>query len=121
MKLLLDQGLARSAVSLLTRHGHDAVHVGDLGMATASDTAILDEAQQQLRTVVTLDADFHALLALRGATTPSVIRLRVQGKKASEIADLIARIVAVCSAELEAGALATSDGERIRVRLLPIA
>jgi predicted nuclease of predicted toxin-antitoxin system len=37
MKLLLDQGLPRSAAVLLTRAGHDTVHVGDIGLGEADD------------------------------------------------------------------------------------
>jgi predicted nuclease of predicted toxin-antitoxin system len=66
MKLLLDQGVARSAGSRLQELGHDAVHVGEIGMASATDRAILEEAAQRQAVVVTFDADFHALLALRG-------------------------------------------------------
>lgn len=41
MKLLLDQGLPRSAASLLSQRGVDTIHVGEIGMAAAADTEIL--------------------------------------------------------------------------------
>lgn len=41
MRFLLDQGLPRSAVGTLAERGIDAEHVGDLGMATATDEDIL--------------------------------------------------------------------------------
>jgi len=45
-------------------------------MAEASDEAILRLGQREGRIVVTLDADFHMLLAVSGASRPSVIRIR---------------------------------------------
>jgi predicted nuclease of predicted toxin-antitoxin system len=65
MNLLLDQGLPRSAAPLLRRQGVDAIHVGDIGMATAADAAILALGRQERRVVVMLDADFHALMGYR--------------------------------------------------------
>jgi len=50
---------------------------------------ILDLGREVGRTVVTLDADFHALLALKGAISPSVIRLRIEGLRAEELATLV--------------------------------
>ena len=70
MKLLLDQGLPRSTVLHLHNAGIEAIHVGDSGLATASDSTILAFGSQEGLVVVTLDADFHALLALSGATGP---------------------------------------------------
>ena len=67
MKLLLDQGLPRSTAELLREKGLDAVHTGECGLAVASDDAILAAGRTQGRTVVTLDSDFHAILALEEA------------------------------------------------------
>jgi predicted nuclease of predicted toxin-antitoxin system len=59
MKLLLDQGLPRSTVQHLAAIGISAEHVGDLGLATAADEAIIDEALQRGSIIATFDADFH--------------------------------------------------------------
>jgi predicted nuclease of predicted toxin-antitoxin system len=40
ISLLLDQGLPRSAVAILTSKGHDVLHVADLGLDEAKDMEI---------------------------------------------------------------------------------
>jgi predicted nuclease of predicted toxin-antitoxin system len=47
MKLLLDQGLPRSTVLHLRNQQIEAVHVGDRGLATATDSKILDVGRQE--------------------------------------------------------------------------
>jgi predicted nuclease of predicted toxin-antitoxin system len=76
MKLLLDQGLPRSAAGLLRGRGLDAVHAAEAGLSTAPDALILERAAAEGRVVVTLDADFHRLLAASEAVLRSVIRIR---------------------------------------------
>jgi predicted nuclease of predicted toxin-antitoxin system len=92
MKYLLDHGLPRSAAALLRERGLDAVHTGEIDYATAQDSAILERARQENRVVVTLDADFHMLLALSGASLPSVIRIRIEGLRADALAELLQRV-----------------------------
>jgi predicted nuclease of predicted toxin-antitoxin system len=120
MRLLLDQGLPRSTVRHLAAAGIVAEHVGDLGMSRADDAEILETARRQQSVVVTLDADFHYLLAATRATAPSVIRLRVEGLKADRLASLIAQAVAAASTELASGAVASVTEHRVRIRALPI-
>ena len=120
MKLLLDQGLPRSAVRHLAGMGIAAEHVGDLGLARAADTCILDAARERQAVVVTLDADFHALLAKSRATSPSVVRIRIEGLNGERVASLLVQVLAAAGAEIEAGAIASVAAHRIRVRLLPI-
>jgi predicted nuclease of predicted toxin-antitoxin system len=120
MKLLLDQGLPRAAAALLRRQGIDTIHVGEIDMAAATDAEILVRGRQELRVVVTLDADFYALLALSTAFSPSVIRIRIEGLRAEGLATLLQKVLEEFSEELELGAVVTAQETRMRVRRLPL-
>lgn len=120
MKLLLDQGLPRSAAGLLSQAGLDTLHVGDLGHADAADEMILKLGREAGRTVVTLDADFHALLAMTRAVSPSVIRIRIEGLRAKDLATLVKDVFQRCSEDLARGAAVTVQEGRLRIRHLPL-
>jgi len=120
MKLLLDQGLPRSAAALLCEAGIDAIHVANIGFSAADDTDILQRAQEDERVVVTLDADFHALLALTEAISPSVIRIRIERLRAQALTNLLLTVIGECEEDLEQGAVVTVEPSRIRVRRLPL-
>jgi len=120
MKLLLDQGLPRSTARLLREMGTDTFHVSEIGHSTSEDTILLEWGRKEERTVVTLDADFHALLALSGATSPSVIRIRIEGLKGETAANLIQTILLQCEGDLRQGAVVTVEPHRIRIRNLPL-
>lgn len=119
MKLLLDQGLPRSAAVLLRNHGLDVDHVGERGLAAASDAVLVGLAAAEDRVIMTLDADFHAILALTHATKPSVVRIRIEGLRAEALTKLIQAIVAQVHDDLVVGAMVTVQDGRIRVRRLP--
>jgi predicted nuclease of predicted toxin-antitoxin system len=120
MKLLLDQGLPRSTVNHLKHAGIEAVHVGDIGRASAEDAEILAYAKEQDFLVVTLDADFHALLAKSGAEKPSVIRIRREGLRAEELARLLEGVLAVCEEDVGKGAMVSVTEDAVRIRRLPL-
>ena len=89
-RLLLDQGLPRSTAALLAQAGWDVTHVSEIGMSHADDANILRRARAEQRVCVTLDADFHALLATSAERGPSVVRVRKEGldAKGSQTADI---------------------------------
>jgi predicted nuclease of predicted toxin-antitoxin system len=117
---LLDQGLPRGAAARLREAGWEVDHVGELGMARASDAEILLEARQRAAFVVTLDADFHSLMALSGADRPSVLRLRMQGLDGATLVPLLISLFPEVAAALSRGALITFDGSSLRIRHLPL-
>lgn len=119
MRWLLDQGLPRTA-ALHLGDSEDAVHVGDLGMASASDAAILEFARESRRIVVTLDSDFHTLLALSGSSSPSVIRIREEGLKGLDLARLILHIARQFGPELKSGCSMSYRAGKLRLRALPL-
>ena len=120
MKFLLDQGLPRSAIGHLQGMGLKAEHVGSLGLATATDETILQEGRNRGAIVVTLDSDFHALLALSNASSPSVIRIRMQGLKGDDVARIIRQAVEATERDLVAGAAITVTYRRLALRRLPL-
>ena len=120
IKVVLDQGLPRSTVKILRKEGWDVVHVGEIGMAKASDIEILAFALKENRIVMTLDADFHAILAVSNALGPSVIRFRIEGLKGAELSLLIKRIWPKIANVGREGAMVTVTGKSIRIRKLPI-
>jgi predicted nuclease of predicted toxin-antitoxin system len=120
-RLLLDQGLPRSAAKLLSAAGWDVAHVGDIGLARAEDSKILEHARQDERICVTLDADFHALLATGEAKSPSVVRIRREGLSGKAICDLLLKIWPRIDTAVGEGALVTVTERSVRVRALPIA
>ena len=66
--ILLDQGLPRSTVSLLQNQRWNVLHIGDIGLIRSSDVEILEYARKEGRTIITLDSDFHTILALTNAS-----------------------------------------------------
>jgi predicted nuclease of predicted toxin-antitoxin system len=120
MKLLLDQGLPRSTVLHLRSAGIEATHVGEQGLAAASDGTILEFARGEGRVIVTLDADFHTLLALSGAKEPTVIRIRIEGLRAPDLARLLTTALQICEPDLAKGAMVSVSENGIRIRRLPL-
>ena len=120
MRWLLDQGLPLSTASLLTQAGEDAVHVSSIGMAMSPDVEIINRARSDERLAVTLDADFHALMAVSGARMPSIVRIREEGLKGQQAMALIREIGAKFSLHLAAGCLLTYMNGSVRLRRLPL-
>jgi len=120
MRLLLDQCLPRSTVLHLQNAGIEVAHVGDMGLATATDAKILDLGRREGGVLVTLDADFHALLALSGATGPSVIRIRIECLRAKDLASLLVKVLEICKDDLMKGAMVSVTENGIRIRQLPL-
>jgi len=120
MRFLVDANLSPQVAALMREHDLDATHVVDVGLMTASDSAIFDQAVEDGYVVITTDSDFPMLLALRRATNPSVIHLRRVGELTPQqhAMLIIANLPAVAD-DLDAGSVISLSPTRLAVRRLP--
>jgi predicted nuclease of predicted toxin-antitoxin system len=77
MKFLVDNALSPVLATLLSRAGHDALHVRTIELQRAEDIVIFDKAAAEDRIVVSADTDFGALLAARNVQKPSAFNFAV--------------------------------------------
>ena len=119
-KLLLDQGLPRSTATILRTAGWDVIHVSEVDMSRATDEYILEYTEQNQYICVTLDSDFHAMLAVSDARSPSVIRLRIEGLNGEGLAGLLLKIWPKIEKHLSEGAMVTITERTVRIRRLPL-
>ena len=120
VRLVLDQGIPRDAAIRLRALGYECMHAGEIGMSKSADDALLAWSLGKNAIVVTLDADFHSILAVSGAGGPSVVRLRRQGLGAHEVVELVQKVLIGFGADLERGSLVTVKAHKTTCHRLPI-
>ena len=76
MRFLRDEAIQHRLADHRAKAGHDATHAVRIGLAGASDPAVLERAAAEDRILITTDTDFPTLLALSGEPIPSVLLLR---------------------------------------------
>jgi predicted nuclease of predicted toxin-antitoxin system len=76
MRFLLDENASYRVASLLKADGYDAVHVGEVGLTSTDDMAILARARDEDRVLVSGDHDFVQMLFASGDTRPSLVLVR---------------------------------------------
>ena len=89
-------------------------------MSKAADEEILAYSLDKNAVVVTLDADLHTILAVSGASGPSVIRLRLQGLGGIEVVELVRNVLAAFETDLKCGSLVTVKAHKITCHRLPV-
>lgn len=122
MKLLIDANLSPSITAGLAEAGFEAVHVGEVDLLTASDSAIVEYACANDLVVVTVDSDFAAMLAIEGAERPSVVQLREVAElgPTADLALLVANLGAVAE-DIDVGAIVSAARPSRNARCSPVA
>ncbi|MBI4704685.1 MAG: DUF5615 family PIN-like protein [Deltaproteobacteria bacterium] len=120
MKLFADINVSVRVVAALRARGHDIVRVDSCLPPTASDIEIAAFARAQEGVIVSRDQDFSAIVALSGASGPSIVNLRHTRTEAAFLSELLDRALRLYEAHLAAGAIVTIDDRGVRVHALPI-
>lgn len=84
MRFLVDAQLPPALARWLATEGHEAEHVGDIGMQSASDAAIWDHALAHSAVVVTKDEDFARRKILSGEG-PAIVWIRTPNTRRRDL------------------------------------
>jgi predicted nuclease of predicted toxin-antitoxin system len=124
MRLLVDENLSPRICDHLNAAGHEATHVCDEGMSSATDSQVLVKAVADGRVLLTADrGDFGRELAYTQATQPSVILLRQLPDivRAEDVAALVlANLTPELTLAFTKGAFVVLAPNVVRVRYLPL-
>jgi predicted nuclease of predicted toxin-antitoxin system len=98
--------------------GHDVVPVAQIGLAQASDSNLLREAQKQNRIFVTRDRDFGGLVFIEGLGA-GVIYLRLLPSNQNAVHQELERVLASYSEDELKRAFIVVEPGRHRFRKVP--
>ena len=121
MRFLLDENLSRLVAAGLKGAGHEAIHVRDVGMSSATDAAVLEFARENGHVVVSADTDFGTFLAESRAQSPSVVLIRrTADRRANRLLALLLANMPQIEEALGEGAVVVLEDARVRIRRLPL-
>jgi predicted nuclease of predicted toxin-antitoxin system len=120
MKFLVDMPLSPGMARRLAELGYDATHVSTLGLASASDSSLLELARREGRVIITADLDYPRLLALTEAEGPGLILFRGGNYSEQEAMDRMGRVLESVLPEELASSIVVVEKDRIRRRRLPL-
>jgi len=116
MKFLVDRCAGRRVAEWLRDQGHDVLESRMLGL-DPGDEELLEMAAEQSRTLVTIDTDFGELVFLNRASHSGLIRL--PDVPAQRRVKLMESLLLEHGKDIEARAIITVRGERIRISRPP--
>jgi predicted nuclease of predicted toxin-antitoxin system len=112
VKFLVDRCAGRRLADWLARQGHDVLEARKLG-PDPGDSELLRRAEAERRVVVTIDTDFPKLVHLGGQGHAGMVRL--PDVPLSRRIALVSEVLTRHTSELEAGAIITVKGGKIRI------
>jgi predicted nuclease of predicted toxin-antitoxin system len=112
MRFLIDRCAGTQIAEWLRSQGHDVVEARERG-DDPGDLILLEWAAEESRILITIDTDFGQLIFMRGRKHSGLIRL--PDVPSTRRLQILAELVERFQQELEAGAIVTVRGGRIRI------
>ena len=116
MRFLIDRCAGSLIAKWLRTQGHDVVESRERG-SDPGDSVLLEWAAQESRILITIDTDFGQLVFLEGFQHSGLVRL--PDVPSSERLEIIKELIERFHAELEAHAIITVRGGKIRISKSP--
>ena len=116
MRFLVDRCAGRRLAEWLNSQGHDVLESRTLG-PDPGDRELLEIASEQGRTLITIDTDFGQLVYLDRVSHSGIIRL--PDVPSDRRIKLMKAVLLEHSQDLDAGAIITIRGQRVRVSKSP--
>ena len=120
MRLLADLNIAPRTTTFLRSLGHDLIRVNEVLPGSSSDEQIVAFARTHQYAVLTQDLDFSAIVALSGASTPSIISVRLGSARLEVVNHRLEVVLPTIEEDVLAGAIITVEERAVRSRKLPI-
>lgn len=120
MKLLVDVNLSPRWIDFLVSSGFDAMHWTVVGDPRAEDSELIDWARAESCVIFTHDLDFSRILALTGASGPSVFQVRTEDVLPQAIGERVVDALRQHAEALQEGAIVVLEPDASRSRILPI-
>jgi predicted nuclease of predicted toxin-antitoxin system len=115
MRFLADQDVYAVTSNFLRGLGHDVTLASEIDMAAADDAQLLRVAGEQLRTCVTRDRDFGALVFIQGRG-PGVIYLRILPSTLKAVHEELRRVLTLYTEEELRASFVVIEPGRHRIR-----
>ena len=120
MRIVADVHISPITVQHLTELGHDAIRANAVLPGSAPDHEIVAWAAANERVVITQDLGFAGILALTGATRPSVVTLRLSDSRVEAVNRILESVLPRLEEPVVAGAVITVGDNQVRIRRLPV-
>lgn len=118
IRIIVDQNIPLQICGHIRtlRPGWDVLHVPDVGLRGAADTAIFNWVQEHSAIILTFDEDFADARMFPLGSHAGVIRLKVWPTTIEQTERALDRLLAETDDETLVGSLIIIDNENIRIR-----
>lgn len=112
--------ISPKTVSFLNLKGYPSKRLNELNLQKASDEEVINFASQENWIIITIDLDYPEIIALSRKKSPLAVIFRIDNPEVNILNSLLQEHLEEIIDDLNNGAIATIEADRIRIHPLPI-